>query len=95
MNRTLGMPKMRSADLEDPTVQYADKRPDTAVAKTQEVGKTAGGKTLLIVTDQNLRTFSVKFKEGGELPESLSGKYTRRANAQHAIELYLLTADAG
>jgi hypothetical protein len=51
---------------------------------------TAGGKELQIITDPQTAHIKVQFKEGGQLPEELSGLFTSKAIAEIAIQSYLL-----
>lgn len=51
-------------------------------------GVTPNGKEILIVPT-NTGTFKIIFRPGGELPQDLSGRYTRYEFAQHAINRYL------
>lgn len=52
------------------------------------VGKTKKGKELVV--DQNtLGYFFIKFTTGGQLPSTLSGKFTNYDVAERAIESYL------
>lgn len=51
---------------------------------------TAGGKEIQIVTDPRTAHVKVQFKEGGELPEELSGLFTSKAIAEVAVRSYLL-----
>jgi len=47
-------------------------------------------KTLVIYPDKAFPTMlKVKFKEGGKIPEVLSGMYNGRTEAQRAIDYYI------
>lgn len=52
--------------------------------------KTANGKEIEIFTDPATAHVKVKFKDGGQLPEELSGLFTSRAIAEVAVTSYLL-----
>lgn len=51
--------------------------------------KTAGGKTIILEVAQNTVLYKLRFAEGGELPEELSGLYTNDIQAEKAVVLYL------
>lgn len=51
--------------------------------------KTSGGKTVEVYHEKYGTLWSVKFREGGQLPESLTGKYTTATDACQAVEVYL------
>lgn len=51
---------------------------------------TAGGKELQIFTDPQTAHVKIQFKEGGQLPEELSGLFTSKSVAEVAIRSYLL-----
>lgn len=51
---------------------------------------TANDKELEIYTDPQTAHVKVKFKEGGQLPEELSGLFTSKAVAEVAVTSYLL-----
>jgi len=53
----------------------------------------AGGKTLVMYHDEFGTFWSVKWREGGELPPSLRGKFTDEAEAKLAIQLYIARQD--
>lgn len=53
---------------------------------------TEGGKELQIVTDPQTAHIKIQFKEGGQLPEELSGLFTSKAVAEIAIRSYLANA---
>jgi hypothetical protein len=79
------------ADDEESYPEY-----DTSRAGDKEWPKyefPSGGKTLVIAHDQWGTLWSVHFKEGGELPESLKGKFTDEENARLAVQLYLASKE--
>jgi len=53
----------------------------------------AGGKTLVMYHDEWGTFWSVKWREGGELPPSLSGKFTDEQSVKLAIQLYIASKD--
>jgi len=50
---------------------------------------TAGGKELMISTDPRTAHVVISFKEGGAVPQELSGVFTSRVFAETAIRTYL------
>ena len=51
--------------------------------------KTEGGKTVEVYHEQMGTLWAIRFKEGGQLPAELSGKFTSDADARTAVQLYL------
>jgi hypothetical protein len=51
--------------------------------------KTKGGKTIEVYHEQVGTLWAIRFKEGGQLPRELKGKYTTEANAVQAVQLYV------
>lgn len=55
---------------------------------TKVVGKTKGKKEL-VVDQARTGSFFIKFKDGGQLPEGLTGRYTKYEYALRDINVYL------
>ena len=53
------------------------------------VGVTKKGGKKLIIDQDHIGYFFIKFADGGQLPEKLMGKYTRYEFAQDIIAVYL------
>lgn len=53
------------------------------------VGVTKKGGKKLIIDQDNVGYFFVKFSDGGQLPRELMGKYTRYEFAENMIAVYL------
>jgi len=53
--------------------------------------KTPGNKTIEAYIEPSTAHVRIRLKEGGKLPEELSGVYTSMAIAELAINTYLLT----
>jgi hypothetical protein len=51
--------------------------------------KTAGGKTVEVYHEPMGTFWSIRFKEGGQLPQELAGKFTHENDARQAVEVYL------
>lgn len=49
----------------------------------------SGGKTIQVKHDKVGTLWSISFKEGGQLPEELKGKYTSDNDAIAAVKVYL------
>lgn len=54
-----------------------------------EAGTTPGGVDYIVQRTADARFFEVTTRVGGELPYSLSGKFTRQEHAVYAVELHL------
>jgi hypothetical protein len=54
----------------------------------RSAGKTVGGKDILIYQTQQ-GPWKVRFKQGGELPVYLTGRYTKHEYAQADVNKYL------
>lgn len=50
---------------------------------------TAGGKEIEVFTDPTTAHCKIRFKNGGELPEELSGVFTSKAIANIAVVSYI------
>jgi len=55
--------------------------------------QTRGGKTVVVYHDKMGSMWSIKFKQGGQLPEELEGKFTSEQQAIQAVEIYLAKAE--
>lgn len=53
--------------------------------------QTPNGKTIEIYPEGTSIFLLVRFREGGELPQALSAKFTTQRDAEHAIQQYLLS----
>lgn len=51
--------------------------------------KTSGGKTIQVKHDKVGTLWSISFKEGGQLPSELTGKFTSEHDACKQVEVYL------
>jgi hypothetical protein len=63
---------------------------NTAAPEHLVVGETKFGKEIEVYRMKHGRTFKVRFIGGGEMPEELSGEYVRFADAEFAVEVYLI-----
>lgn len=64
--------------------------PTKSVRKNQRTENAVVKKELRIRRSKNTPAmFEVYFEDGGQLPDVLSGKYTREGYAQEAIDKYL------
>ena len=69
---------------------------DTSRAGDKEWGEVAfpcGGKTLVVYHQEYGTFWSVKWREGGELPKNLQGSYTTKEHAVMAINLHIASKD--
>ena len=52
------------------------------------LGRTSGGKQVVVTPVSNSRLFRVEFRPGGELPKQLKGRYSDLPSADKAVRSY-------
>jgi len=57
----------------------------------EHLGKTKGGKELVLTRKPNCSVRLIQFTSGGQLPECLQGGYSSISSAQEAVAAYLST----
>jgi len=57
--------------------------------KVEVIGKTLAGKELGIRIVDGSGLWTLAFKDGGQIPDSISGKYSSKGNAVRAVLVHL------